>query len=339
MIHFFIVFFSVYFCLAVNAVLIFGQDIEDYCDMTRSVLTCFRCLFGDWDWAAMDEGTMYLSKLWFWIFVMVMTVLLLNFLLAILMDKYSIVNGSAKEEEDLLAQIDTMMRRRIQSKAKERVKLNAIFNEYFKDVGDEKELLASSEYVTAEDITEKVPGIPKSQASRTLGQAKKNNTEPPADYGLTDVKSDMDVLNDRTRYVRDSAEHIRTIVSKYDSRVTWNYKITCHEVEKPVPPRQQIISTVRDEIVQIEPSISGVMAEEIEGFELQHRDLLSHNKNMQAQLHDARYVMETIRQHTETIRQNSHRQAILERRVPVSLRGKAAHGYAPATESAPRIAR
>merc|ERR1719169_88732 len=45
MIHFFIVFFSVYFCMAVNAVLIFGQDIEDYSDLTRAIMTVFRNMF------------------------------------------------------------------------------------------------------------------------------------------------------------------------------------------------------------------------------------------------------------------------------------------------------
>ena len=32
---------------AVNAVLIFGQDIEDYADLYRAIMTVFRAMFGD----------------------------------------------------------------------------------------------------------------------------------------------------------------------------------------------------------------------------------------------------------------------------------------------------
>merc|ERR1719424_1912356 len=122
MIHFFIVFFSVYFCMAVNSVLIFGQDIEAYSNLERSVMTCFRNMFGDWDWSEMNEATLWVSAMWLWVFVLIMMVILLNFLLAILMDSYAVVKEKSTDEETLMKQIDTMMRRRSQNKAKERVK-------------------------------------------------------------------------------------------------------------------------------------------------------------------------------------------------------------------------
>ncbi|CAJ1456645.1 unnamed protein product [Effrenium voratum] len=48
LLHFFIVFFSVYFCLAVNSVLVFGQDMEHFATLDRGVIACFRAMFGDW---------------------------------------------------------------------------------------------------------------------------------------------------------------------------------------------------------------------------------------------------------------------------------------------------
>ena len=50
MFHFFIVFFAVYFCMTVNSVLLFGQDVQDFATLDRAINTCFRMMFGDWSW-------------------------------------------------------------------------------------------------------------------------------------------------------------------------------------------------------------------------------------------------------------------------------------------------
>jgi len=100
------------------------------------------------DWGAMDEGTLWISGFWFWTFVLVMTVILLNFLLAILMDSYAVVKEASVDEEPLMTQIDTMMRRRIQNKNKERVRLGSIFETYNQDIPDQKALLADTKVIT-----------------------------------------------------------------------------------------------------------------------------------------------------------------------------------------------
>merc|ERR1719183_258146 len=62
MVHFFIVFFSVYFCMAINSVLLFGQDVEEFATIDRAIMTCFRAMFGEWDLGKMQEiGIFYAS--------------------------------------------------------------------------------------------------------------------------------------------------------------------------------------------------------------------------------------------------------------------------------------
>jgi hypothetical protein len=348
MIHFFLVFFSVYFCMVVNSVLIFGQDQEDYSDIGRATLTCFRAMFGDWDWSGIsDESTQWLSAVWFCLFVMVMMVILLNFLLAILMDSYSVVKEKSMAEEPLMKQIDTMMRRRSQNKAKERVKLGYIFETYFKETGDERTLLNDTTVVTPEEVMAKVSGLPKNQATRTIAGAKAMYADPEPDYTPEDVRKDLEGINRRTQDIRDEMNLVRGFVQKYDSMFNYDYKTVTGELDNSLPPRRQIVETVRGEISQLGTNISGTLGEEMEAFTQQHRDLETHNRNMLAQMQDTHRVMANIRAQTDAIRRDTQRQAILERRASAlqkSKNGKSqgistASCMAPAIEAAPHRAR
>merc|ERR1712196_594526 len=97
MVHFFIVFLSVYVCMMVNSVLFFGQDVQEFGSVARAFHSCFRAMFGDWDWDAMKEIGFSKALVWVWLFMIVMVLLLLNMLLAIVMDAYTVVKEGAKD--------------------------------------------------------------------------------------------------------------------------------------------------------------------------------------------------------------------------------------------------
>jgi len=111
MIHFFIIFFSCYACMVVNAVLLFGQDYEDFSTFDRAIITCFRTLFGDWDYERMAEVGRLPCAIWFWAFLLILFLILLNILLAILMDAYGEVQSQAADKISLPTQISEMVRR------------------------------------------------------------------------------------------------------------------------------------------------------------------------------------------------------------------------------------
>merc|ERR1712046_54924 len=115
----------------------------------------------------------------------VVSVILLNMLLAILMDAYNEVHEELSSAQTLPTQMSELIRRHRQSKRKERVKLNDIWDALAKNHKDEKTMLKSTEPITPAYIENAVPGIPKSQAKRTLGNAKKileeRNAEEPFD--------------------------------------------------------------------------------------------------------------------------------------------------------------
>merc|ERR1719199_2277029 len=89
MFHFFIVFLSVYVCMMVNSVLFFGQDVQEFGSVARAIHSCFRAMFGDWDWDAMKEIGFVKAQTWFLGFQFIMVLILLNMLLAIVMDAYA----------------------------------------------------------------------------------------------------------------------------------------------------------------------------------------------------------------------------------------------------------
>merc|ERR1719281_1502879 len=98
MVHFFIVFGSVYFCMMVNSVLFFGQDIMEFSTFFRASHTCFLAMLGDWDWEAMQEIGYLKAQVWFWLFMLVMVLVLLNMLLAIIMEAYTTEKTKAEDQ-------------------------------------------------------------------------------------------------------------------------------------------------------------------------------------------------------------------------------------------------
>jgi len=201
-IHFFIVFSSVYFCMTVNSVLFFGQDNIDFSTLDRALHSCFRAMLGDWDWDGMRGIGRLKAFAWFFLFMLVMVLVLLNMLLAIVMDAYSNVKGQAENADSLFMQMYNMHRRWAQFKRGERVRLNDIWDALLRDWNmDDEKMLASKRRLFPERgdadefmslpgfnpdhvgfLKNIVPDIKLEQASRTLKNSQAEfdrvNTEP-----------------------------------------------------------------------------------------------------------------------------------------------------------------
>jgi len=169
LIHFGIVFFCVFFCLVVNSILFFGQDIEGFTTLPRAVNSCFRAMFGDWDFGMMAEIGLLKAQIWFWSFMLIMVLILLNMLLAVIMDAYTEEKARARTAMSLKDQSFDILRRYRQFKRGERVRLNdiwAVFEEEYK--GDVKAMLADDRMIKVSFLTENVRHLQPKQAKRTL---------------------------------------------------------------------------------------------------------------------------------------------------------------------------
>lgn len=149
--------------------------------------------------------------------MIIVVVLLLNMLLAILMDAYGVVKSKASSMQSLPDQIAELLRRSRQTKNKERVRLNDIWSAFYESVGDEKKMLESKRIVTPDDIMKIVRGILYKQARRTVMTAKKEIDDAEAEpYSITEVKEQIrlgvgraQIMRHEVRALRDAIESAR----------------------------------------------------------------------------------------------------------------------------------
>lgn len=219
MLHFFIVFMSVYVCMAVNSVLFFGQDVEEFSTIDRAIHTCFRAMFGDWDWPSMQEIGRVQAGVWFWIFMMIMVIILLNMLLAILMDAYTAVKESAANAQTLIQQIKEMDRRRKQYKRGERVRLTDVWNWFEADAnGDVKAVLSNDRSITADFLVSNVPRMKLNQAKRTLENSLKAKQEAEtAPVGDGDLKEPLTNISKRAQIIQADVTYTKERIDFYDN--------------------------------------------------------------------------------------------------------------------------
>jgi len=325
LLHFFIVFFSVYFCLAVNSVLVFGQDMEHFATLDRGVIACFRAMFGDWDWPRMQTIGVgrVVAALWIWLFVVLVVVLLLNMMLAILLDSYSDVKSTTSSMTTLNTQISEMLRRRRQSTNNERVTLSDIWAAYLEKLGDEKMMLDSTELVTAEDIMQQVEGCPKSQAKRTLVSAQQSwekSMEAPYTSGifmeqlkLCGVR--LALLHRNTRYIRGVFSTVADHVGLSENAVA--VQETASRVMTMVQLNVKTMSKQVDEILREECSSFEDRQEVICGQQRDFTEVVRQTKgkltSLQQEVQKVKGSLQSVAAHRELLQTLELRRATLQR--------------------------
>jgi len=89
LIHFAIIFFTVFFAFAVSGGLIFGSHTKNFVTLPRALTTCFRIMLGDIDFVELEEVGILEASAWLWLFILCVGLVLLNMILAIIMGKYA----------------------------------------------------------------------------------------------------------------------------------------------------------------------------------------------------------------------------------------------------------
>ncbi|CAK9060672.1 unnamed protein product [Durusdinium trenchii] len=294
LLHFFIVFFCVYFCLGVNSVLVFGQDMESFATLDRGLMSSFRAMFGDWDWPQMQ--TIGIGRIaaatWMWLFLVVVVVLLLNMMLAILLDSYSAVKSQTSSLATLNTQISEMLRRRRQSANGERVGLAELWKAYLDKFGDERQMLQSTEMVTAEEIMQQVEGIKESQAKRTLGNAKKSwEKSQEAPYTPQIYMEQLKLCGVRLRLLRGKTGEMRKAFGVADHQHL--AEAVAHQETTNI-----VMRTVRENVKSMSKEVEEVLREECSAFE-DRQEVICHQQ----------------RDFTEVIRQTKEQLTTLNGRI------------------------
>ena len=220
--HFFMIFWCVYFCFVVSSLLFFGQDLESFSTLDRALHTSFLAMFGDWDWLGMREVGMMRSAAWFWLFMIVMVLFLLNMLLAIIMDAYQVEKFKASDATTLWQQVLDMIQRRRQYQRGERVRLSDVFEVFRKEFkGREKEMMSSERIISVEYLVTHVTRMPYKQAYKTLVNALKRDEELSNGFMSEEqvnkqVESTLDTFAAKIAAVREDVEFVADQLDFWD---------------------------------------------------------------------------------------------------------------------------
>merc|ERR1719281_1684250 len=102
---------------------LFGLEVEEFATIARSSFSAFRVLEGEFKWDEMQNVGRFPAALWVVLFSVVIGYIMLNMLLAIIMDTYMQVKGRVGHCETLWSQAQEIYRRYRQLKRGERVSL------------------------------------------------------------------------------------------------------------------------------------------------------------------------------------------------------------------------
>mmetsp|Transcript_39231 Transcript_39231/g.47511 ORF Transcript_39231/g.47511 Transcript_39231/m.47511 type:complete len:1596 (-) Transcript_39231:688-5475(-) len=112
--HFMVVFGVVFMGYVMMGTLVFGYKIEAFSSLEKSVRTCFETLLGEIGWNADLQDLESLEKIagfvYFWSYQILVFMILLNFLLAIIVDAYAEIKEAAHETVSVPAEVYPMMR-------------------------------------------------------------------------------------------------------------------------------------------------------------------------------------------------------------------------------------
>merc|ERR1719453_1524741 len=94
--------------------ILFGEELVDFANFGRSTNAVFRLMLGDFDWEALYHVGRPHASLWFWSFTWLVNLIMLNMLLAIIMDIYTDVKGNiGHSAETMLSQAIEIIQRKM----------------------------------------------------------------------------------------------------------------------------------------------------------------------------------------------------------------------------------
>eukprot|EP00746_Dinoflagellata_sp_MGD_P002407 gnl/MRDRNA2_/MRDRNA2_104670_c0_seq1.p1 gnl/MRDRNA2_/MRDRNA2_104670_c0~~gnl/MRDRNA2_/MRDRNA2_104670_c0_seq1.p1 ORF type:complete len:944 (+),score=196.65 gnl/MRDRNA2_/MRDRNA2_104670_c0_seq1:76-2907(+) len=105
LIHFFVVWFLVFMAYAIAGMQIFGRRMHQFADLKAALNQCFVIMLGDFDWDEIGAEHPATAGVWFWSFTILISMIILNMIMAIIMDTYTEVKADASDSEDLFTQL------------------------------------------------------------------------------------------------------------------------------------------------------------------------------------------------------------------------------------------
>eukprot|EP00927_Polykrikos_kofoidii_P023513 TRINITY_DN21643_c0_g1_i2.p1 TRINITY_DN21643_c0_g1~~TRINITY_DN21643_c0_g1_i2.p1 ORF type:complete len:817 (+),score=120.17 TRINITY_DN21643_c0_g1_i2:87-2453(+) len=98
---FMVIFLLVFLNFILGAYFIYGHQLKDWSNLSLATNSAFRTLMGDFDFASMYKIAPISAMVWFYAYMCLFYLVMLNMMLAIIMDTYSVVKEEADEKAKL----------------------------------------------------------------------------------------------------------------------------------------------------------------------------------------------------------------------------------------------
>lgn len=99
--HFFIVWILTFVGYVVSGMLIFGRRIHGFSELKHAMNSCFLLMLGDFDWDELGAEHPATAGVWFWSFTVIIFLIILNMVMAIIMDVYTEVKVDAHDSKSI----------------------------------------------------------------------------------------------------------------------------------------------------------------------------------------------------------------------------------------------
>jgi hypothetical protein len=104
--HFLIVFVPTFIAFAIAGNEMFGRRVSQFSTIEGAICVCFKiAMESEFDWKTYSEEDFVTAMTWVWLYVLLVVLLMLNMVLAIIMDVYSVIRLSAGNSETVWANI------------------------------------------------------------------------------------------------------------------------------------------------------------------------------------------------------------------------------------------
>eukprot|EP00928_Gymnodinium_smaydae_P019284 TRINITY_DN17388_c0_g2_i1.p1 TRINITY_DN17388_c0_g2~~TRINITY_DN17388_c0_g2_i1.p1 ORF type:complete len:792 (+),score=191.15 TRINITY_DN17388_c0_g2_i1:111-2486(+) len=112
LVHFFFILAPTFIAFAIAGMCIFGRRVDTFASLFRSIGTCFKIMIeNEFDWQRLSEEDFWTALTWTWSFLLLVCMIMLNMILAIVMDIYSEVRLSSHDSETLWGTVVFQMKR------------------------------------------------------------------------------------------------------------------------------------------------------------------------------------------------------------------------------------
>ncbi|CAK9044447.1 Polycystin-2 (Curly up) (Cup) (Polycystic kidney disease 2 protein homolog) (Transient receptor potential cation channel subfamily P member 2) [Durusdinium trenchii] len=188
--HFGIVFLSIFFTYVAMGMAFFGREVESFASFDRACLALLEALMGEFSVEEMELSGRPVAFFFFGTYMMAAVLLLLNMLIAILMDVYGQVAAGSRTSESLWHECWDIMRRGARKWTGEHTPLSQVVKKYMEIHG--KECLESDKVIYVDDVMAAVPGLNRKQAEEEMTSALEEYAlENSPDIQISEVISTM----------------------------------------------------------------------------------------------------------------------------------------------------